>query len=186
MEEQTGLWYLIPEEDTATQGSLWKIKLLCIDLPTPRAFHDRCSGQWPLSRLALRSLFDRHLFSLPSQTSQNNWDGWWWMRRLASLKSKLMRIWTWSCRYCATRQVDCVNWLHFHFPGHHFWSPLTIDQAEETKKFNYGPSLIDQEITATRDLVTESDALVGCLVYKILIVRSPQKSPRNTTSSWRA
>jgi hypothetical protein len=52
--------------------------------------------------------------------------------------------------------------VHFslQLTGHFYWSPLLVDKPSETKKFNDGPSLIDEEITATRDLVTESDALV--------------------------
>jgi len=42
--------------------------------------------------------------------------------------------------------------LRFSVPG--------AFSLEETKKYNTGPSLIDAEITSTRDLVTESDALV--------------------------
>lgn len=66
----------------------------------------------------------------------------------------------------------------FHPVGHNFLSPLTVDKPNITKKFNYGPSLIDQEITATRDLVSESDALVCCLFDLDLIAHKKRLQPR--------
>eukprot|EP01127_Copromyxa_protea_P023181 TRINITY_DN8614_c0_g1_i3.p1 TRINITY_DN8614_c0_g1~~TRINITY_DN8614_c0_g1_i3.p1 ORF type:complete len:419 (+),score=61.73 TRINITY_DN8614_c0_g1_i3:82-1338(+) len=66
----------------------------------------------------------------------------------------------------AETNLDVVLSILRYKTGHHFWSPLLADRPKETKKFHTGPSLIDQEITATRDLVSESDALVTTEIAK--------------------
>src|SRR5687768_6332740 len=58
-----------------------------------------------------------------------------------------------------------------HLIGHLFFSPSTLQSLDNIrvihqKKFNEGQSLIDPELTSTKDLPSESDSLVTTKVSK--------------------
>lgn len=55
--------------------------------------------------------------------------------------------------------------LHYK-TGHYFFTPSTVEGMKKLKKFNEGPSLVDKELTSTKDLPDESDALVTTNISK--------------------